>query len=173
VTVDLPQAQKSYTLAWSDTARLPRGTRLTLTDIATGTKQLMNTTTRYAFTPNQGETSRSFQIAVEPHGLSQIAINNLRIDVPHFAGRAATSATISYEMSGVAEASVQIRGGTGRVVRHLVFGRAVTSGVNQTVWDLKDDQGRGLSSGTYVIEVQARTPDGRQTRAVLTHTLVR
>ncbi len=174
VTVDLPTPQKTYALAWSDTAKLPRGTRLTMTDMTTGTTQLMNTTTRYAFTPNQGETSRSFQITAEPRGLSQIAIMNLRVDTPRLvAGRAATSATISYEATGVAEATIQIRGGSGRVVRHLLIGRSVTSGVNQAVWDLKDDQGRGLSAGTYIIEVEARTPEGRQTRAIVTHQVIR
>jgi hypothetical protein len=173
VTVDLPQGQKTYSLAWGATATLPRGTSLTLTDKATGATQLMNTTTRYAFTPNQGETSRNFQIAVVPRGLSNLAISDLRVTSPQVRGRAATSATISYEMVGVADASIQILGGTGRSVRHLLTGRAATTGINQAVWDLRDDKGVSVSAGTYIIEVQAVTSDGRQTRAVYTYLLTR
>jgi hypothetical protein len=174
VTVDLPQGQKSYTLAWGATARLPRGTRLTLTDMTTKATQLMNATTQYAFTPAQGETSRNFQISVQPNGLSRIAITNLRVDAPMMrGGRAAVSATISYEATGVAQASIQIRGATGRVVRRLDTGRAITAGVNQAVWDFRDDRGVALSGGTYIIEITAATPEGQQTRAISTYTVIR
>jgi hypothetical protein len=173
VTMDLPETQQTYALAWTKIAVLPRNASLTLTDMTTGTKTFMNTTTRYAFTPNKGETSRNFQITLVPNSLSHIAVTNLRVDVPHYAGgRAVTSATISYELTGAAETTVQISGG-GRVVRHLVVGRAATVGVNQVVWDLRDDQGRGLASGTYLIEVQLRTADGRQTRAIVPQIITR
>ena len=117
--------------------------------------------------------SGSFQITVEPNALSQIAITNLRVDMPRLAGRAVASATISYEMTGVSEASVQILGFNGRVVRHLVVGKSTTPGVNQSTWDLRDDQGRTLSTGTYIVEVRAHTPDGRQTRSIVTYQLIR
>jgi flagellar hook assembly protein FlgD len=134
----------------------------------------MNTTTSYTFAPGKNETSRSFEITVQPHSLSNIAVTNLRIDTPIArSGRALTSATISYEATGVAETSVQIRSATGHVIRHLLTGRAVTAGVNQAIWDLKDDQGRVLSTGTYLIEVQAHTADNRQTRATAPYTLIR
>jgi flagellar hook assembly protein FlgD len=71
--------------------------------------------------------------------------------------------TISYELSSPAETQVAIRMG-GRVVRRLSTGRAAATGVNQFVWDMRDDQGRTLPAGAYLLEIMARSPEGDQTR---------
>jgi hypothetical protein len=174
VAVDIPQPEHTYTLGWGGTARLPRNTSLTLVDLDTGVRRLMNSSSSYTFTAAKGETTRQFQIVAEPHHLSFVTITNLRVDAPtSVGGRAVQSANISFELNGVAESSVQIRGPSGRIVRHLAQGRATAAGLNQMVWDLKDDRGITLPTGIYTVEVQARTSDGRQTRAIAVHPIVR
>ena len=54
IVVNTPQAEQPYVLTWNNTARLPRGLRLTLTDMETGTRRLMNTGVSYTFTPARG-----------------------------------------------------------------------------------------------------------------------
>ena len=111
----------------------------------------------------KGEVSRRFQILVEPKSQSRIALNNVRADQPL---TRSAGITISYELTGSAETTVEIQR-AGRTVRRLAQGRAASAGVNQMVWDLKDDQGRALPAGQYTLQVTARTPEGEQTRQVV------
>ncbi|HLK54957.1 MAG TPA: FlgD immunoglobulin-like domain containing protein, partial [Chthonomonadaceae bacterium] len=174
VVVNLPQDQQDYTLAWSGGATLPHGTRLTLTDPTNGTSKLMNSTSSYAFRAAKGELSRKFTIVAEPHTASSLFLRNVFATTPPLRGRAAASTmTISYELSVPAETTMLIRQ-NGRIVRHLSSaGRAATAGVNQMVWDLKDDRGLGMPGGIYTLEVTARTPEGEQTRTVVPITFTR
>jgi hypothetical protein len=174
LTVDVPQSKATYTLNWTGMARLPRGMSLTLVDLSTNTRTLMNGKSSYDFVPGQGETTRRFQITAQPRGLTYIGVTNLMVTTPApAAGRSVSFATISYELAGVAETSVTIYSPTGLAVRRLAQGRAATPGVNQLVWDLKDDRGRALPTGVYRIEVQAGSTDGRQTRAVRACPIIR
>ena len=166
VTVTVPANAQEYTLGWNDFALIPRGLRLTLTDMETGVRQVMNTTTRYTFRLSPGAVTRSFQIAAEPGGAGKLRISNLSAGLPLLpGGRAASKVTIGFEMSQGAEATVEIRLG-GRVVRHLTTSRAISAGVNQMLWDLRDDRGIALPGGTYTLEVTAHTSEGDVTRAV-------
>ena len=166
VTVTVPADAQEYTLGWNDAALIPRGLRLTLTDMETGVRQVMNTTTRYTFRLTPGVTTRSFQIAAEPGGAGKLRISNLSAGLPLLpGGRAASKVTIAFDLSQGAEASVEIRSG-GRVVRHLAASRAISAGMNQMLWDLRDDRGIALPGGTYTLEVTAHTTEGDVTRAI-------
>ncbi len=166
VVVTVPRPEQNYTLAWSDTAALPRGMRLTVVDTETGTRQLMNSTSGMAFRVGPNTTTRRFQIIAEPHAPGRLFIRNVTAIAPLVGGRAATTLTISYELSAPAETRLEIRQ-AGRIVRHLAPGRAAASGVNQAVWDMRDDQGRILPAVPYALEITARTPEGEQTRSVM------
>ena len=161
--VSLPQGEGDYNLNWSDTATVPKGTRLTLVDGSNGRRLIMNSVSSYAFRTAKGETTRKFQIIAEPHSQSTIQVRNIRIENP--AGRA-SGVTIAFELSGDAETSVEIQL-NGRAVRKLSQGRAISSGTNQMVWDLKDDKGRALPGGQYLINVTAKTTEGAITRQVV------
>lgn len=163
LSVSVPVGAQDYSLVWGGTAAVPKGTRLTLIDVSTGTRRVMNSTSSYSFRPAANETRRAFQIVAEPHASSLIQILNLRANSPQ--GRA-TGTTISFETSAQAEMTVEIQYG-GRTVRRLAQGRAVNAGVSQFVWDGKDDQGRGMPGGNYLIHVAARTTEGAQTRQIV------
>ncbi len=166
VIVTVPAAAQEYTLSWQDAALIPKGLRLTITDMETGAKQALNSTNAYTFRMAANATTRSFQIAAEPGGAGRLRISNLTAGLPLLpGGRAASKVTIAFEMSQGAETSVEIRA-AGRVVRHLSIGRAVSAGINQMLWDLRDDRGIALSGGTYTLEVTAHTSEGDVTRAV-------
>lgn len=174
VTVDLPSPGRSYSLAWGATARLPRGLNLTLIDLGNGTRKLMNSGASYSFTSSPGETSRQFHIEVDPATAANLTVMNLRVEsIRTRAGAGASAATITYSLSRAAEATLQIRGLGGRIVRRLAAGRAVSTGLNREVWDLRDDRGIVLPTGLYQIELLARTPDGRQTRVIQPHQIIR
>lgn len=168
VTVSVPKSQEPYTLTWNGIAAAPKGTRLTLVDKTNGSRTLMNTASSYAFTPSQNETTRQFLIVAEPRMASHLFIRNFTVDQPLAGrGRAATSAVIHYELSADAQTSVNIRL-NGSIVRHLTAsGRAASAGVNQIVWDMRDDKGIGMPGGPYLLEINAQTADGERTRSIL------
>ncbi len=172
VTVNTPTPEQPYTLTWNSVSKLPRGMRLTLVDTENGTSRVMNSASSYTFTPTKGTTSRKFQIKAEPRTAGRLLISNMRVDARLSRG-VASSALVSYDISGAAEVSVDIMSGAGRHVRRLATGRAATVGTNQVTWDLKDDQGRALPTGTYLIQVSARTSEGETSRMVLPQPITR
>ena len=129
----------------------------------------MNSTSSFTFHAATNETTRNFLVTAEPRASSLVQIMNLHAAAP--AGRA-TGVTISFETTADAEATVEIQYG-GRAIRRLARGRAVTAGVSQFVWDGKDDQGRGLPGGNYIVNVTARTAEGAQTRQIVPLLLAR
>ncbi len=169
VSVGVPVGGQDYTLAWSNTAAVPRGMRLTLVDPSSGARRLMNSTSSYTFHAGPNEISRAFQVIAEPHASNLVQIMNLHATSPQ--GRAAGT-TISFETTADAEATVEIQY-AGRAIRHLARGRAVTAGVSQFVWDGRDDQGRGLPGGSYIVNVTARTAEGAQSRQIVPLLLTR
>jgi flagellar hook assembly protein FlgD len=64
-----------------------------------------------------------------------------------------------------ARVSVQVLDGRGSVVRTLVAGRDLPSGHASVFWDRRDDSGRRVKAGTYVIRVHATAPDAQQDQA--------
>jgi hypothetical protein len=168
VTVRVPKSLQSYTLTWPGAARAPKGTRLTLIDATTGSRTVMNTASSYVFTPAQNETSRAFQIVAEPRTTGSLVIRNVAVERALVGGgRAASTATIHYELSADAQTTVNIRL-NGSIVRHLTStGRAASAGVNQIVWDMRDDKGIGMPGGAYTLEITAQTSEGERTRSIL------
>ena len=62
--------------------------------------------------------------------------------------------TIHFELEQSAQVSVNIFDTSGRWVRRLLS-ETMTSGPQRVAWDGQDSQGRSLSSGTYLVRVQA------------------
>ena len=172
INVNTPAAEQPYILTWNSGAQLPRGMRLTLVDMATGTRQSMNQATSYTFTPSRGVTTRRFQVVAEPRMAGRLLISNAHADARLSRGTAA-AATIFYEVSGASDTTIEVRAASGRVIRHIAQGRAASAGVNQALWDYKDDTGRGLATGIYMIHITARTAEGEIARSIITHPITR
>jgi hypothetical protein len=168
VTVSVPKSQQPYTLTWTNTAQVPKGTTLMLVDTTTNSRILMNTASSYAFTPSQNETTRQFQVIATPRTASHLFITNIAVNQPASrGGRAVSSATIQYQLSVDATTTVNIRQ-NGLIVRHLTAsGRAAAAGVNQVVWDMRNDKGVVMPGGPYTFEVNAQTTEGERTRTIL------
>jgi flagellar hook assembly protein FlgD len=75
--------------------------------------------------------------------------------------------SISFELSSAGQSTATISL-NGHVIRHLAqAGRAAEAGINQMVWDMKDDSGRSVSGGTYQLQIVAQTDDGELTRSIV------
>lgn len=172
VNVSTPLAEQPYVLTWHNMTTLPRGMRLTLVDMETNTRHAMNQGASYTFTPARGAVTRRFQILAEPRTVGRLFITNARVDA-HVSRGIAGAASIFYEVSGASETSIEVRTASGRVIRHIAQGRAASAGVNQATWDYRDDTGRGLATGIYMIHITARTPEGETARTIITHPITR
>ncbi len=167
LVVNTPDAAQSYTLSWNGTAYLPRATRLVLTDPTTGRSYQMNNASGFSFTPGKGQSTRTFLIEAQPHSIGRLTIRNVIAVQPLLtAGRAPASVSIAYELSEAADTLIEIRQG-GRIVRRIAQGRAATTGLNQLVWDMRDDRGRTLAAGAYTLQISAKGSNGDVTRSIV------
>jgi flagellar hook assembly protein FlgD len=76
-----------------------------------------------------------------------------------------SKAEARFTLTVPARVSVQVLDDRGSVVRTLVAGRDLPSGSASVFWDRRDDSGRRVKAGTYVIRVQAIAPDAQQDQA--------
>ena len=171
VVLSTPQPNQDYTLTWNDVTRIPRGTHLTLVDLDTGLRRSMNSLSSYTFRTGRAVTSRHLQILADPHTTNALMVRDVQVRLPRFVpGRAAASATISYNLSTEADVSISIQF-RGRTIRHLLVNQATAAGPTDTVWDGKDDQRQLLRNGAYFVEIAARLQDGTTTRSTQSVTI--
>jgi hypothetical protein len=163
LTVSAPEPTKPYTLVWGNLTGVPRSTRLVLVDTATGRRQYLESTSGYTFTPGTSAT-RKFRIEVENRGRNGLRVMNVLARQTRSAG--GSRVDISYELTSGAEVTAEIRDAAGRIIRRFGAGRATPEGVSQVVWDAKDERGVSIPSGTYIIQITARTPESESARAI-------
>ena len=168
--VKSPKANEDVTLSWADLTRsVPRNYRLTLVDKDTNTRRSLQSNASY--TVNTGISgTRQIQIVAEPTTRSgSVLITGFDI-AQSGSGRAAGSAvTIHYTLSQDTETQIVIRDRGGRSIRTLNPTRSVSSGTNgtgQAVWDMRDQSGAKIPSGTYNVELNALGSNGQRARQI-------
>lgn len=75
------------------------------------------------------------------------------------------SATVTTGVSQQATVTVEVRDGSGRVVRTLLGAVAEPLGQISLTWDRRDDRGRRVRAGRYLVHVEASTSDGTSATA--------
>ena len=163
LTLQTPQSSQPYTLTWGNLNSVPRGTRLVLVDEATGRRQYLENSSGYSFTPGSAAT-RKFRIEVENRGRNGLRVLNVLARQTRSA--AGSRVDISYELSAGADVTAEVRDASGKLIRRFGSGRAAPGGVNQVIWDTKDDRGVAIPSGAYILQITARTPEGESARAI-------
>lgn len=141
---------------------LPHNTKLALIDEQTGKRIPLRGAPHYTFTaPPQGG---RYQFRIEP--VSARAF--LRILNPAVQGGRGQGGRyqISFTLTSDASVRVQIRS-AGQVVRTLEAQASRSGGAHQLVWDGRDDSGRALPPGQYLVEITAVSDEGQVARAVV------
>jgi len=151
------------TLRVRELMRLPRGVDLVLVDEQRGARRpLRAAAASLAFTaPAEGGV---FRFTVEP--LARRAL--LRVLNPTVRGgtRAGESLALGFTLTAEAQVQVQIRAGT-RTVRTLGDPQMRRAGLQEFVWDGRDDAGVSLPPGTYLAEITAVSADGQIARTAV------
>jgi hypothetical protein len=131
-----------------------------------------------------GSYSYAFQ-AKDKHGaatgaptkaLSGPTVSAARASVVSALSAAATrtgGAQISFSLSEAATVTAEVLNLAGRRVATLARGRDCPEGSNTLLWDAQSDAQVAVPSGTYLIEVVAKSADGTRTRALGTVRLAR
>jgi hypothetical protein len=141
---------------------LPRGVNLALVDEQSGARRpLRSAGASLTFTaPPEGGV---FRFAIEPIARRTL----LRVLNPTVRGgtRAGETLTLGFTLTAEAQVQVQIRTGS-RIVRALSDTRTRSAGLQEFVWDGRDDAGVHLPPGAYLAEITAVSADGQVARAV-------
>lgn len=148
VEVNAPEGGK---LVWEGMEKLPRSIRLYIVD-ESGKRTFMGATASYDVVGK-----RTLKIeAVEGRGKAMIL--GLRV-VPQRGG-----ASIAFTLSESALVSVKVSTPSGITVRNLAP-RSLSAGANAISWDGRDEKGRMLPAGIYLVEVVARGDSSEVARA--------
>jgi WD40 repeat protein len=141
---------------------LPRGVNLALVDEQSGARRpLRSAGASLTFTaPPEGGV---FRFAIEPIARQTL----LRVLNPTVRGgtRAGETLTLGFTLTAEAQVQVQIRTGS-RTVRTLSDTRTRSAGLQEFIWDGRDDAGIHLPPGAYLAEITAVSADGQVARAV-------
>jgi len=160
VTVVPGEPNQDIVLRWQDIASAPKRCRLTLLDQATGRNRFMRTTSAYRFNSGDGS-PRRFTVIADSSPAARLMITNV---IP--SATRGPSVSFSYNLSADAQVAAEIVGSDGRRVRALEQGRPTRSGINSLLWDKRDDQGRPVPAGVYILQLTAATEDGEMVKNV-------
>lgn len=72
--------------------------------------------------------------------------------------------TLAFELAGSGAVTLRVHDAAGRIVRTLAAGESFPAGRHQRSWDGRDERGRVVRAGVYVVSLEA--PGGRFTRRI-------
>ncbi|NCO39232.1 MAG: hypothetical protein GW911_25835 [Armatimonadetes bacterium] len=160
-SVDSNLDQENVVLAWPDLSAVPREVRLFLVDTETGEQTYMRTSSGHTYR-NDRRAPRRFEIRAERNGAASLRLTGI-VATPTRGG----ALEISYVLSQPAQVSVRVASPAGRTVGESTAGRQGRSGVNRLTW-VPVQAGKPLPTGLYLLEVTARTDDGRVAKGLST-----
>lgn len=148
-------------LAAPDLSRLPVQAVAVLEDLTTRQTVYLRTVGKYAFTPREGETERSFELSVAPRGTASLVLQAVTAQAAPAGG-----AAVSFALSSPAACTVSVLNMAGRTVRILEEGKARPAGNNALLWDGRSALGTKVPAGMYLLQVSASGPSGQSVRAM-------
>jgi hypothetical protein len=159
-TVSSAAADARAVLAWPEISKLPHDINVVLVDEHAGRRVSMRSAARYEFNSGPSGT-RTFKIEVSKDRRGALLISDL---VAH--GGRGSQTKIEFVLSRDADVSVQILSLSGKALRDLRGRQAMPGGHNEVVWDLRDNLGRRVGRGLYIVEVRGVSADGEQSRSI-------
>ncbi len=157
VATDQPEAEA--TLQWTQELPLPRGTRLTLIDQATGERISMTQNSSYRFRTD-ANSRRRFVIEAQPTRTSRLQVTNVAVTQTR-----GNQFSIQYALNGDASVQVLVQDATGKTIARLQNGTR-SAGVNTATWNGRNDSGIAVPPGAYQLQIVATGEDGEVARAV-------
>ncbi|MEN6521240.1 MAG: FlgD immunoglobulin-like domain containing protein [Armatimonadota bacterium] len=154
------EPNQDIVVKWGDISGAPKRCRLVLTDQSTGASRFMRTTSSYRFNSGDGST-RQFTVTADSSPSTRLMITNLLVGPTR-----GTSMSFSYNLTTAAQVKAEIKAPGGRLVRQLNSGQTTRSGINNMVWDRRDDSGETVPAGMYLLNLEAVTEDGEMVKNI-------
>jgi len=152
-TVETEGVDREVALSWPDLAAWPANQSLVLTDLESGRRQYLRTTSHYVYRPSGP--ARHFRLSAIPR--ERGALITQLLASPSRGG----AVSLTFTVTEAVEVEVEITGLHGQWICTLPR-QAANVGQNSVLWDGRDAQGRRVPNGTYLAHVFALTEEGRQ-----------
>ena len=175
VTVSSNVPNQPVTLTWPAIATVGGKVDLILTDVDTNTTVNLRTRASYTMQPSSTGVTRHLTISSSAAKRVNLQIANLNARLTggsSASGRAVTAVAIGYTLTSDATTQVSILK-NGKLVRRMEQGVTRSAGQASLVWDMKTDQGVGVASDAYIVEVRAQDAQGHVARQVTPLVIVR
>ncbi|MCS7252470.1 MAG: FlgD immunoglobulin-like domain containing protein [Armatimonadota bacterium] len=153
VNCELPN--KDVVLQWEG-VDIPKNAKVMLVDVDAQRVINMRTASNYRYQSGAIGGLRRFKVVIEESNYAPLKVMQLSV-VPVRGGKMA----ISFVLSKDARIYCAIRTLTGRVVRELGSSGVVKRGQVTMLWDGKDDNGKRVPNGAYIVTVQPVTEDSQ------------
>ena len=150
------------TLSWPDISGLPADARPVLVDETTGKRRYMRTTSSLSIPSDGSYTERALAVELEQAGADTLVVGSLS------ANQTAQGVAIVYSLSSAATVDVEVLNIAGRRIATVSSGELTPAGTAQTLWSMRNSAGSLVPSGTYLVNITARTESGQQTSALRT-----
>ncbi len=175
VVVNTDQPESDVVVSWPEVRSVPRNVRLTLSDKVTGQTIDLRQQSSFRFNTGRSVEPRSFVITAKPSSIAGRAlITNLIVNPVRPAnGRSVPVYEINYSLNQDVKVEMSILSASGKMMATVGNTRAAAVGDNRAVWNGRDNAGRDLPAGLYVLQVRAITPDGEMTRSVTSFLMTR
>ncbi|HEY3416223.1 MAG TPA: hypothetical protein VGM23_05000, partial [Armatimonadota bacterium] len=147
------------TLSWPNLRNVPPQYELTLEDLSSGALRYMRTAASYQFqssgTPETPDV-RSFRVTVRQRGDTPLKILSMSVAPMRGAGGLNVNVTLSSD----ADLVMDVRTTTGRLIRTVTAPATRGMAPAMLSWNGRDNEGRIVPSGMYLLAVRAQTPTG-------------
>ncbi len=167
--VTTPKPNDKVMIAWPElAATVPHGVQLTLKDLSTGATVAMQNSLGYRVTTDSnGRAVLSVSAQTVNAAAMTRVVNFQLLPISRAAGQAPTAVSLQYTLSGAGTAQVNIVNSKGQIIKTLTPSQTRAAGGNTNgtaVWDMTTQQGVGVATGLYSIELNVVSPDKQQTR---------
>jgi len=158
--VDTSLRQQDATISWPDLSQMPPYLTATLEDVQAGRSCFMRTARCYTYNCGSGG-PRQFRIVVRDRGAGALQILSF--------GQAQTGGGVqmSCRLTAAAAVDVMVRNMAGRLVKQVWQGRAVPAGEQRIIWNGQDARGLSVPNGSYVVEINANSPETGERTGVM------
>ncbi len=148
------------TLTWSDLNQVPKNVRMILLDKTTGQKQYMRTTSGYRIPGSRQPQARMLQIIAEPatQGLQVMGLST---------NTGGSGVVMKFSLNQSAQVAVTVLGLNGKPIRKIAHKAIGVQGLNTATWDGRDDEGRSVPAGFYLLQLTAETDIGEVAKNLL------
>jgi len=167
VVVTTDQVNSDVTVNWASQS-IPRNTKVSIKDEVTGQVYDMRTRASLTFNSGADAAARRFTLTARPASQDAVHISNVAVR----SGRASGVSTINFSLSSDASYDVKIVSATGATVNNIAS-RAAAAGNVSLVWQGRDNSGKNVAPGTYLVQIKATGTGGDSVNVVYPFAVVR